>query len=55
MERLHIAFFGPTNSGKSTLVNTICGQEVSLVSPVPGTTTDPVRKIAELPDLGPAC
>ena len=53
MERLHIAFFGPTNSGKSTLVNTICGQEVSLVSPVPGTTTDPVRKIAELPDLGP--
>ena len=53
MERLHIAFFGPTNSGKSTLVNAICGQEVSLVSPVPGTTTDPVRKIAELPDLGP--
>ena len=53
MERLHIAFFGPTNSGKSTLVNAICGQEVSLVSPVPGTTTDPVRKIAELPGLGP--
>lgn len=53
MERLHIAFFGPTNSGKSTLVNAICGQEVSLVSPVPGTTTDPVRKIAELPELGP--
>ena len=53
MERLHIAFFGPTNSGKSTLVNAICGQEVSLVSPIPGTTTDPVRKIAELPDLGP--
>ena len=53
MERLHIAFFGPTNRGKSTLVNAICGQEVSLVSPVPGTTTDPVRKIAELPDLGP--
>ena len=53
MERLHIAFFGPTNSGKSTLVNAICGQEVSLVSPIPGTTTDPVRKIAELPGLGP--
>ena len=53
MERLHIAFFGPTNSGKSTLVNTICGQEVSLVSPIPGTTTDPVRKTVELPGLGP--
>ena len=53
MERLHIAFFGPVNSGKSTLVNAICGQEVSLVSPQPGTTTDPVRKTAELPGLGP--
>ena len=53
MERLHIAFFGATNSGKSTLVNAICGQEVSLVSAVPGTTTDPVRKLAELPGLGP--
>ena len=53
MERLHIAFFGLTNSGKSTLVNAICGQEVSLVSAVPGTTTDPVRKVAELPGLGP--
>ena len=54
MERLHIAFFGPANSGKSTLVNALCGQEVSLVSPVPGTTTDPVRKTVELPGLG-AC
>lgn len=53
MDRLRIAFFGLTNSGKSTLVNAICGQEVSLVSAVPGTTTDPVRKIAELPGLGP--
>ena len=53
MERLHIAFFGPTNSGKSTLVNAICGQEVSLVSPIPGTTTDPVRKTIELPGIGP--
>lgn len=53
MERLRIAFFGPTNSGKSTLVNAICGQEVSLVSPIPGTTTDPVRKTIELPELGP--
>ena len=53
MERLHIAFFGPTNSGKSTLVNAIAGQQVSLVSAVPGTTTDPVRKAIELPGLGP--
>ena len=54
MERLHIAVFGPANSGKSTLVNALCGQEVSLVSPHPGTTTDPVRKAVELPGLG-AC
>ena len=53
MERIHIAFFGPTNSGKSTLVNAIAGQQVSLVSAVPGTTTDPVRKPIELPGLGP--
>ena len=53
MERLTISFFGATNSGKSTLVNAICGQEVSLVSPIPGTTTDPVRKLVELPGLGP--
>ena len=55
MEPLHIIFFGPVNSGKSTLVNALCGQEVSLVSPVPGTTTDPVRKRIELPlGIGPA-
>ena len=53
MDRLHIVFLGPVNSGKSTLVNAIAGQEVSLVSPVPGTTTDPVRKAIELPGLGP--
>ena len=53
MERLHIAFFGPTNSGKSTLVNAIAGQPVSLVSEIPGTTTDPVRKPIEIPGLGP--
>lgn len=53
MDLLHIAFFGPTNSGKSTLVNALAGQEVSLVSEVPGTTTDPVRKRIELPGLGP--
>ena len=55
MERLHIAFFGAVNSGKSTLVNAIAGQQVSLVSPVPGTTTDPVHKAIELPlGIGPA-
>ncbi|MBQ9892605.1 MAG: 50S ribosome-binding GTPase [Bacteroidales bacterium] len=55
MERVQIAFFGRTNSGKSTLVNAICGQQVSLVSDVPGTTTDPVRKLVELPyGIGPA-
>ena len=53
MERLQIAFFGATNSGKSTLVNALAGQEVSLVSAQPGTTTDPVRKVIELPGLGP--
>ena len=53
MERLQIAFFGATNSGKSTLVNALAGQEVSLVSALPGTTTDPVRKVIELPGLGP--
>jgi [FeFe] hydrogenase H-cluster maturation GTPase HydF len=52
-ERLHIAFFGKRNAGKSSLVNAIAGQEVSIVSEVPGTTTDPVRKAIELPDLGP--
>ena len=55
MNRTVITFFGPANSGKSTLVNAIAGQEVSLVSPVPGTTTDPVRKLIELPfGIGPA-
>ena len=53
MDRLQIAFFGATNSGKSTLVNALAGQEVSLVSELPGTTTDPVRKVIELPELGP--
>ena len=54
MERIQISVFGATNSGKSTLVNTLCGQQVALVSDKPGTTTDPVRKFIELPDIG-AC
>ena len=52
MEARQIAFFGATNSGKSTLVNAIAGQQVSLVSELPGTTTDPVRKRIEIPGLG---
>ena len=52
-EPYQISFFGATNSGKSTLVNAIAGQKVSLVSELPGTTTDPVRKRMELPGIGP--
>ena len=51
--RLTIGFFGKTNSGKSSLINAIAGQEVSLVSPVSGTTTDPVSKPIEIYPLGP--
>lgn len=53
MDPIQISFFGATNSGKSTLVNAIAGQSVSLVSELPGTTTDPVRKRMELPGIGP--
>ena len=53
-ERLHIVIAGNCNSGKSSLLNAICGQNAAVVSPRPGTTTDPVRKPAELPGLG-AC
>lgn len=51
--RLHIAIFGKTNSGKSTLMNLLTGQEVSMVSDAPGTTTDPVYKNIELDTIGP--
>ena len=51
--RLHIGFFGARNSGKSTLVNALCSQRVTIVSDVPGTTTDPVYKAMELNGLGP--
>ena len=50
--RFHIIFLGCRNAGKSSLMNAIAGQEVSLISPVPGTTTDPVYKAIELPSLG---
>ena len=43
-ERLHIGFFGLRNAGKSSVVNAVTGQNVSVVSAVMGTTTDPVKK-----------
>ena len=47
-ERVHIAFFGRRNAGKSSLVNAVTGQDVSVVSSVAGTTTDAVSKAMEL-------
>ncbi len=52
-ERIQIGFFGLRNAGKSSLVNKITNQEMSLVSNVKGTTTDPVKKSMELLPLGP--
>lgn len=51
--RLHIALFGRRNSGKSSLVNALTGQATVIVSPTPGTTTDPVTKAMEIHPLGP--
>lgn len=52
-ERLHIGIFGPTNAGKSSLINALTLQDVALVSQTPGTTTDPVFKAMELQGVGP--
>ena len=52
-ERVHIAFFGRRNAGKSSLINAVTGQELSVVSDVAGTTTDPVYKTMELLPVGP--
>ena len=52
-DRVHISFFGVRNAGKSSLVNALTGQEISVVSSVPGTTTDPVKKAMELLPIGP--
>lgn len=52
-ERVHIGFFGKRNAGKSSLLNAVTGQELAVVSPVEGTTTDPVCKAMELLPLGP--
>ena len=51
--RVHIAFFGRRNAGKSSVVNAVTGQPLSIVSDVKGTTTDPVQKSMELLPLGP--
>lgn len=52
-ERLHIVLLGERNSGKSSLLNALAGQQVSIVSDVPGTTTDHVSKAMEIMGLGP--
>lgn len=49
----YIGVFGRRNSGKSSLINVISGQEVAIVSDTPGTTTDPVKKRMEIPSIGP--
>lgn len=51
--RKHIGIYGKTNAGKSSLINQIMGQEVSIISPIEGTTTDPVSKPMELIPIGP--
>ena len=52
-DRVHIAFFGKRNAGKSSLMNAVTSQQISMVSDVAGTTTDPVYKAMELLPLGP--
>lgn len=52
-ERVHIGFFGLRNAGKSSVVNAVTGQDLSVVSDIKGTTTDPVKKAMEILPLGP--
>ena len=51
-DRLHISFFGKTNVGKSSVINKITGQDISIVSDIAGTTTDVVEKSMELLPIG---
>jgi [FeFe] hydrogenase H-cluster maturation GTPase HydF len=53
IDRLHIGLFGRRNTGKSSVINRLTGQNLSIVSDIPGTTTDPVKKAVEIPGLGP--
>lgn len=52
-ERVHIALFGRRNAGKSSLINALTGQQISIVSDIAGTTTDPVYKAMEILPIGP--
>ena len=52
-ERIHIGIFGRRNAGKSSIINALTGQNLSIVSDIKGTTTDPVLKSMELLPLGP--
>ena len=52
-DRVHIGFFGMRNAGKSSVVNAVTGQSLSVVSDIKGTTTDPVKKAMELLPIGP--
>ena len=52
-ERIHIGIFGRRNAGKSSVINALTGQNLSIVSGIKGTTTDPVLKSMELLPLGP--
>ena len=52
-DRVHIGFYGRRNAGKSSLVNAVTGQAMSLTSDIPGTTTDPVQKAMEMLPIGP--
>jgi len=51
--RLYIGIFGRRNTGKSSVINRLTGQNLSIVSDIPGTTTDPVKKSVEIPGIGP--
>lgn len=52
--KLHIGIFGRRNTGKSSLINMLIGQDITIVSDTPGTTTDPVKKSVEILGIGPA-